>query len=78
MEIRFFPIEFVHKIRKDKPFIYMYGKLEDNTKICVIQEYQPYFYAQVDEIHKQQLEKRLKALEIETNNGVVNKKLILQ
>ncbi|MBT4805372.1 hypothetical protein HON71_04325 [Candidatus Woesearchaeota archaeon] len=69
MEIRFFPIEFVHKIRKDKPFIYMYGKLEDNTKICVIQEYQPYFYAQVDEIHKQQLEKRLKALEIETNNG---------
>ncbi|MBT6774565.1 hypothetical protein HOA91_04290 [Candidatus Woesearchaeota archaeon] len=69
MEIRFFPIEFVHKIREDKPYIYMYGKLEDNTKICVIQEYQPYFYAQVHESHKTQLGERLKALEVETNEG---------
>jgi DNA polymerase elongation subunit (family B) len=69
MEIRFFPLEFKYEIKEGQPYIYMYGKLEDNTKLCVIQKHQPYFYAQVHQIHKQQLEKRLKGIEIETKSG---------
>ena len=69
MELHFFPIEFKYKIREGQPYIYMYGKLEDNTRICVIQHYLPYFYAKVYNINLAQLERRLKGLEIDTNSG---------
>ena len=58
MEIHFFPLEFEYKVREGQPYVYMYGKLEDNTKVCVIQHYLPYFYAKVNNIHLEQLKKR--------------------
>ncbi|MBT3814759.1 hypothetical protein HOE37_02480 [Candidatus Woesearchaeota archaeon] len=68
MEIHFFPLEFEYKVREGQPYVYMYGKLEDNTKVCVIQHYLPYFYAKVHNIHLEQLKKRLKSLELPTNS----------
>ena len=69
MELRFFPLDFDYQLREGKPFIYLYGKLEDNTKICVIQEHQPYFYAQFHKTNYAQIERRLKELIVEGKDG---------
>ena len=45
MNIRFFPLDFDYKLKENKVVVYLYGKMEDGTNICVLQEHQPYFYA---------------------------------
>jgi DNA polymerase, archaea type len=70
MEIKFFPYDFEYKVKEDETFIYLYGKLENNSKICVIEKYRPYFYAQVSNIHRKQLNKRLSDLQIEDNKKI--------
>ena len=51
MQINFYPYDFAYKTVQDKTYIYLYSKLEDGSKICVILNYQPYFYT-VGEIPK--------------------------
>jgi DNA polymerase, archaea type len=64
MEIRFFPLDFEYKLRDGKVFIYMYGRLEDEGRICVIYEYQPFFYIQLKNIDKEKLQNQLQGLDI--------------
>ena len=45
MLIKFYPYDFAYKTVQDKTYIYLYSKLEDGTKACIIHNYQPYFYA---------------------------------
>ena len=65
MQIRFYAYDFDYKIKDGQTYIYLYGKLENNHKICVIQQYNPYFYAKVEDVDKEELEKRLPKLEVE-------------
>jgi DNA polymerase, archaea type len=65
MQIRFYAYEFDYKFKEGLPYIYLYGKLQDGNKICVIQQFQPYFYAKIDDIDEKELERRLKNLEVE-------------
>jgi len=46
--------------------MYLYGKLDTGTRICVIHEHQPYFYALVDDIDTTELKTRLQDLTIDT------------
>lgn len=66
MKIYFFPYDFTYNLRDGKPYVYLFSKLEDGKKICVINHFKPYFYAKVHDIDKEELGKRLKKLEIET------------
>ncbi len=45
MEITFYPYSFDYKLQDNKVLVYLYSKLEDGTKICVIHEHQPFFFA---------------------------------
>jgi len=68
MKIRFYPIDFEYKLRGGKPFVHLYGKLENNTKICLIQEYQPYFYAKIYPQDEELVLTKLKNLTVEDKN----------
>jgi len=46
--------------------MYIYAKTDTNTKICVIHQYNPYFYAYVEDINTEELKERIKNLSIET------------
>ena len=48
MKIHFYPYDFEYKVKDNKVLVYLYSKLEDNTKICVVNEYQPFFYAKTN------------------------------
>lgn len=49
-QISFFPLDFTYKIEDDKVFVYLFGKLKSNEKICIKHEYKPYFYCEFKEI----------------------------
>lgn len=65
MQIHFFPYDFTYKIKDGKVHVYLFSKLEDGRKICVIQQHQPYFYAKIHNLNREELEKRLKDLTVE-------------
>src|SRR3989344_1645208 len=66
MLIRFFPLDFDYKIKDNKAYVYLYSKTEDGTKICVVQEHQPYFYANLNNNNPEQL----RNFKLETNDGI--------
>ncbi|MBT4935533.1 hypothetical protein HOL21_02980 [Candidatus Woesearchaeota archaeon] len=49
MELRFSPYDFKYKVQNEKTYVYLYSKLEDGTKVCVMHEYAPYFYADISD-----------------------------
>jgi len=65
MQIEFFPYDFEYKVEKGKSYIYLYSKQKNGEKICVIQEYQPYFFAAVEKVDLAGFEERLKNLSVE-------------
>ncbi len=65
MKLRFYPYDFEYKFKDGKVLVYLYSKLEDNTKICVIHEHQPYFFAKLDNINLTELKKRIELLNID-------------
>ena len=67
MKIEFYPYDFDYKIKDGQPCLYMYSKLADGTKICVLHRYQPYFYIALEKVNVAELEKRLKELKVLTN-----------
>ncbi len=69
MRIQFYPYDFEYKVKRDKVYVYLYSKLADGTKLCVIHQHQPYFYASLNDLNKEELEKRLKELTIDTKSG---------
>ncbi len=64
MKIKFSPYDFETKIKAKSTYIYLYGKLRDNTKICVVQAFQPYFYIKTKGIDLEKLEQRLTNIEL--------------
>jgi len=48
MKLQFYPYDFEYKVEGEKTYVYMFSKLEDNTKICVKHEYYAFFYAEKD------------------------------
>lgn len=65
MKIKFYPYDFDYKIKAGKIYLYLFSKLEDGKKVCLIDQYKPYFYAKVENIDPTELEKKLKSLTIE-------------
>tara|TARA_Y100000310_G_C20704331_1_gene833694 strand:- start:23343 stop:25763 length:2421 start_codon:yes stop_codon:yes gene_type:complete len=45
MQIKFYPYDFAYKTVEDKTYIYLYSKLADGSKVCIIKQHQPFFYA---------------------------------
>ncbi|MBT3304385.1 hypothetical protein HN592_03505 [Candidatus Woesearchaeota archaeon] len=51
MKISFFPLDVLYKVLDDKPVIHLIGKTDKGEKVCLIDRtFQPYFYAEVDNI----------------------------
>jgi DNA polymerase, archaea type len=72
MEITFYPLDFEYKIKEDKTFIYMYGKSDQGDKVCIVDEFSPYFYVKTENIELTNLSERLNNLKIESN-GIIAK-----
>jgi DNA polymerase, archaea type len=66
MQIKFYSYDFDYKIKDGQILVYLYSKLDTGKKVCVICPHEPYFYADVENIDKKELETRLKSLEVET------------
>ncbi len=69
MEIRFYPLDFDYKLKEGKVYLYLYSKLEDGTKICVLHEHQPFFYAAIGGIDTLALAQKLKDMTVEAKEG---------
>ena len=50
MKIQFYPYDFEYKIKNEKTYVYLYSKLEDGSKICVVHEHQAFFFSEVDDL----------------------------
>ncbi len=44
VNIRFFPLDITYKVVNGKPLIYLFGKSLEGTQICVVDDFEPYFY----------------------------------
>jgi DNA polymerase, archaea type len=69
MEILFYPLDFEYKTKDQSTLVYMYGKLENGEKVCVVEEFTPYFYVKIENVELINLTERLKNLEVE-NKGI--------
>ena len=70
MEITFYPLDFEYKIKEEKTLVYIYGKSEQREKICVVDEFSPYFYVKTENVDLTNLSKRLHNLEIESSGFI--------
>jgi len=68
MEIKFFPLDFEYRLKDGNVYMYLYSKLEDGSRVCVIHEHRPFFYVSIEGINTTELELRLKGLKVE-NRG---------
>src|SRR3989344_6445428 len=66
MKLRCFPYDFGYTIKDGKVLMYLYSKLEDNQRICVVVEHQPFFYATKAKIPFQ--EERFKEISVSLGN----------
>lgn len=64
MEIHFYPLDFDYQIRDGKPEILSFGKLDSGERICVIYQYQPYFYLRLKDLDKETIIPILEKLDI--------------
>ncbi len=69
MELRFYPLDFDYRLKDGKIYVYLYGKTDSGQKICVRQEYQPYFYAWLQGVDEELLLQRLPKISVETTEG---------
>lgn len=74
VKIRFFPVDIDYKVIEKTSLIYLYGKTDKGERICVVQKFEPYFYAEIKgdaavfrkQIEKLEIEERgIKALRTE-------------
>ncbi|HLC70511.1 MAG TPA: hypothetical protein VJI32_00785 [Candidatus Nanoarchaeia archaeon] len=68
MEIKFFPLDFEYRLKDGNVYMYLYSKLGDGSRVCVIHEHRPFFYVSIEGINTMELELRLKGLKIENRN----------
>ena len=69
MDLLFYPIDVDYKVKDSKVLIYLYGRLQNGQKICVIHVHQPFFYASIENIDIAALAEKLKILKIEAPDG---------
>ncbi len=78
MEIKFYPYDFDYKVEGEKVFVYLFGRLPDGGgKVCVKQEYKPYFYAALENVDQQLFEEKLKSLKAAGEIAVDNRPAIV-
>lgn len=65
MEIHFYPLDFEYKLKDGKVLVYLYGKLENGERICVIHPHEPFFYAKISELDQGIIATKLKSLTLE-------------
>ena len=65
MKLPFYPYDFEYKIRDNKTYLYLYSKLDDGKKLCVIHQYNPYFYADIKNLNKEVLLQKFNTLELQ-------------
>src|SRR3989344_2735181 len=68
MQIRFYPYDFEYQVKDGLVYVYLYSKLDNGAKICVLHQHQPYFFAQVQEVDKETVKKRLSQLAINSDH----------
>ena len=68
MEIIFYPLDFEYKTKDQSTLVYMYGKLENGEKVCVVEEFIPYFYVKMEGVELINLTERLHNLELENKD----------
>ncbi|MBU0470222.1 MAG: DNA-directed DNA polymerase [Nanoarchaeota archaeon] len=66
MELQFYPYDFDYKVEGEKTFILLFSKLENEKKVCIKNEYKPYFYASLEGVDQRLFEAKLKSLTIQT------------
>lgn len=66
MEINFYSLDFEYKLVDGQAFVYLYGKLDNGERICVVHPHEPYFYAKVHKIDEETLSQKLKELKVES------------
>ncbi|MEK6938683.1 MAG: DNA-directed DNA polymerase, partial [Nanoarchaeota archaeon] len=67
MKINFYPLDFNYRVEAGHTYVYLFGRTEAGERICVIHEHQPYFYASINEIDKEELISRLKKVHLESS-----------
>src|SRR3989344_4402010 len=67
MKIDFYPYDFEYNLIGGIPYLYLFSKLLNGKKVCVINRYQPYFFAKINEVDKLVMEKKLKDLTVKNN-----------
>ncbi len=70
MKIKFYPYDFDYKV-EEQTYFYLYGKLENGTKIAVKHPYEPYFYASLDAVDKERLIMKVTGLVLDTAKDTV-------
>ncbi len=65
MKITFYPYDFDYKLKNNKVLVYLYSKLPDGKRICVVQQHEPYFFADVPS-NKEEILHRLQNLTVDS------------
>src|SRR3989338_1963701 len=68
MLLRFFPLDFDYKVKEGKIYMYLYSITEEGTKIAVLQQHHPYFYARAKNINEE-LFQLMQNFSLETKEG---------
>ena len=70
MKISFYPYDFEYKVSGEKVLVHLYGKLEDGTKVCVIHQHEPYFFASIKDVDIKLFSEKLRGLTIESKGMI--------
>jgi len=64
VSIKFFPLDITYKVINGKALIYLFGRSLEGTQICVVDDFEPYFYV----IPKQlDVKQKLKSIKLGRN-----------
>jgi len=65
MQIQFYPYDFEYKVEDGSTYFYFYAKLGNEKKIIIKQQYQPYFYASLQDLDVDLLLEKLKNMQVD-------------
>ena len=67
VSIKFFPLDITYKVINGKALIYLFGRSLEGTQICVVDDFEPYFYV----IPKQlDVKQKLKSIKLEEEDEI--------
>src|SRR3989344_7799878 len=65
MKLEFYPYDFEYNLIDGIPYLYLFSKLLNGKKVCIINQYNPYLYAKFHEVDQKIIEKKLKELRLQ-------------